>query len=37
MSELIAGVLLGIPLGFLLALDGTQRVILAAIRHDRRD
>jgi hypothetical protein len=34
-AGLLLGVLLGIPLGYFLAQDGTLRVILAAIRHDR--
>jgi hypothetical protein len=38
-AGLLVGVLLGIPLGFVLAQDGTLRVILAAIRpaDDRGD
>jgi hypothetical protein len=31
-AGLIVGLLLGIPIGFVLAQDGTLRVILAAIR-----
>jgi hypothetical protein len=39
LAGLVVGLLLGIPLGWFLAQDGTLRVILAAIRpaDDRRD